>query len=274
VDPFFFDAHHLQALAEANAEKYQRAEPFPHIVIDDFLPEPALRAVIDAFPGPRELEWHRFEAEREVKLASDDPTGLPPAIQQVLAQFNGAAMVEFLETLTGIAGLIPDPHFVGGGLHQIERGGRLKVHSDFNRHNRLKLDRRLNLIVYLNEDWHEDWGGHLELWDRDMSTCRERVLPVANRCVVFNTTYYSYHGHPDALQCPPERTRRSMALYYYSNGRPASEISAARTTRFRTRPGEDRGQTLGERGRDVLTQITPPVLLESARRLKQRTKKA
>jgi hypothetical protein len=273
MDLFFFDPRHLRSLAEANAEKYQNAEPFPHIVIDDFLPDPVLRSVIDGFPGPDELAWHKFEAEREVKLATDDPTTIPPYLQHVLSQFNGKAMVEFLEVLTGIEGLIPDPHYVGGGLHQIERGGRLKVHSDFNRHNRLKLDRRLNLILYLNEDWQEDFGGHLELWDRDMAVCRERVLPVANRCVVFSTTDYSYHGHPDPLTCPPDRSRRSMALYYYTNGRPASEVSAARTTRFRARPGEATGLSAAERGRDLLTQVTPPVLLESARRLKHRATK-
>ena len=93
----------------------------------------------------------------------------------MLDQFNSETMVDFLEQLTGISGLIPDPHFWGGGLHQIERGGHLKVHSDFNWHEELLLDRRLNMIVYLNEDWDPEWGGGLELWDRDMTACQERV---------------------------------------------------------------------------------------------------
>jgi Rps23 Pro-64 3,4-dihydroxylase Tpa1-like proline 4-hydroxylase len=93
------------------------------------------------------------------------------------------------------------------------------VHADFNRHEKLNLDRRLNLLLYLNRDWKEEYGGHLQLWTRDMGRCVVKVLPVFNRCVVFSTTDFSYHGHPDPLTCPPGRTRKSIAMYYYTNGR-------------------------------------------------------
>src|SRR5581483_6543461 len=116
-------------------------------------------------------------------------------------------------------GLIPDPYFTGGGLHQIERGGYLKIHADFDRHEKLGLQRRLNVLVYLNRDWDESYGGALELWDRAMTHPVVRVLPVFNRCVVFSTTDQSYHGHPEPLTCPPDRRRRSLALYYYTAAR-------------------------------------------------------
>lgn len=161
--------------------------------------------------------------------------------RSLLYQLNSSTFITFLERLTNVDGLIPDPHFVGGGLHQIERGGFLKMHVDFNKHERLRLDRRLNLLIYLNKDWQEEYGGHLELWDKDVTQCSKKILPVFNRCVVFTTTDFSYHGHPEPLTCPEDRSRKSLALYYYSNGRPASEIRrghSEHSTLFRARPGE------------------------------------
>jgi hypothetical protein len=134
--------------------------------------------------------------------------------RDLLREFNSPGCLQFLETLTGIGNLMPDPYFEGGGLHQIEPGGFLKVHADFNWHPRLRLDRRLNLIVYLNQDWREEYNGHLELWDRSMSLAVRKVLPVFNRAVVFSTTSWAYHGHPEKLACPPGQTRKSLALYY------------------------------------------------------------
>jgi len=166
------------------------------------------------------------------------------ATMLLLHQLNSSTFLNFLESLTGIQGIIPDPHFNGGGLHQIERGGYLKIHVDFNRHKRLKLDRRLNLLLYLNRDWQEEYGGHLELWDRDMNRCHQRILPIFNRCVIFNTNDFSYHGHPDPITCPEGMTRKSLALYYYSNGRPADELQdsggkEAHSTIFRARTADE-----------------------------------
>ena len=122
--------------------------------------------------------------------------------------------------MTGIQSLIPDPSFQGGGLHQIVPGGKLGIHADFNKHSRFGLDRRLNLLLYLNKNWREEYGGHLELWDRDMTHCEAKVAPIFNRVMVFGTTDFTYHGHPDPLRCPEGMTRKSLALYYFSDGRP------------------------------------------------------
>jgi hypothetical protein len=229
----------LTGLAREHKTRYQAASPFPHIIIDNFLPETALQEVAREFPDPNQVDWTRFENGAEKKLATKHEKQMPPATRALMHQLNSSTFIDFLEELTGIQGLIPDPHFWGGGLHQIQRGGFLKVHADFNHHPRLKLDRRLNLLIYLNDNWKEEYGGHLELWDREMKKCEARVLPLFNRCVVFSTTDFSYHGHPDALTCPEGRARRSLALYYYSNGRPAEERGDAHNTLFRERPGEE-----------------------------------
>ena len=236
---YSLDTAYLADLATQHAESYQTATPFPHIVIDNFLPESVLDQVLDEFPKADGIEWQRFEAAAERKLASKSELQMGEMTRFLLYQLNSSTFIDFLETLTGIKGLIPDPHFVGGGLHQIQRGGFLKMHVDFNRHERLKLDRRLNLLLYLNKNWQEEYGGHLELWDKDVTQCSKKILPIFNRCVVFSTTDFSYHGHPEPLTCPEGETRKSLALYYYSNGRPASEVRGTpHTTVFRARPGE------------------------------------
>ena len=177
---------------------------------------------------------------------------------------NSAPFLEFLKILTGISPLISDPRLEGGGLHQIERNGFLKIHADFNVHPLYKLDRRLNLLIYLNKDWEEAYGGHFELWDREMSRCIEKILPTFNRMVVFSTTDYSYHGHPDPLTCPPDRYRRSLALYYYTNGRPEEEKSATHSTLYQQRPKET--PTLHDRlpskVRAKLRRVLPPILAD------------
>jgi hypothetical protein len=131
-----------------------------------------------------------------------------------------------LQELTGIEEtLVNDPYFHGAGQHEIKPGGFLKIHVDFNKHKTLGLDRRINVLVYLNKDWDESYGGHFELWKTDMSECGAKILPLFNRMAIFSTTDKSYHGHPDPLQCPEGMSRKSLALYYYSNGRPADEFA-------------------------------------------------
>ena len=241
INADFLQTDEIQNLAGRLCEQYLNAAPFPHIVIDDFFPVGILKTIIKEFPKPEEIAWNEFDNKREKKLASTAESQMGEATRLFLYQLNSSSFINFLETLTGIEGLIPDPHFWGGGLHQITRGGYLKIHADFNWHEKLRLDRRLNLLLYLNQDWPEAYGGHLELWNRDMSHCEKRVLPVFNRCVIFNTTDTSYHGHPEPLACPPGQTRKSLALYYYSNGRPDDETSDSHGTLFKQRPSEKLG---------------------------------
>ena len=273
---FRFDRDQLLALAESRREAYASASPYPHAVMDDFLPEGVLEAVLAEFPDPRGADWFAFDSATERKLATKDDSAMGPATRHVLAQLNSAPFIDFLERLTGIDGLVPDPHFVGGGLHQIERGGHLKVHADFNRHPHTNLERRLNVLVYLNRDWDDAYGGGFELWDEDMTGCVEKVMPYFNRCVVFSTTSTSYHGHPEPLQCPEDRTRKSMALYYYSKDRPPEQRGEAHNTLFKARPGEELSApeppspTVAERAVAVGRQVAPPILVDAWRRRRAR----
>jgi hypothetical protein len=174
----------LDTLAREYAPRYRKAEPFPHAVIDNIFDPAVLDAILEVYPKPDAEFWHRFNDTGEIKLATNGEENIPPPIRLFLYFLNSSIFTSFLERLTGIEGLIPDPHFAGGGLHQIERGGKLSVHVDFNRHKRLRLDRRLNLLLYLNRDWPDDYGGHLELWDRNMTYAEQKVAPLFNRTVV------------------------------------------------------------------------------------------
>jgi hypothetical protein len=222
----------LNADPHALRQQYVTAQPFPHIVLDGLFPEDVLDGVLADFPRPEEM-GARFDNAMEKKLGYTYETPVRDKIREFLWTMSSAPVLQFLEALTGIGGLIPDPYFGGAGPHQIVRGGFLKVHVDFNQHPLLHLDRRLNLLVYLNKDWEEEYGGHLELWSRDMSRCERKILPVFNRTAVFSTTDFSYHGHPTPLSCPEGRTRKSVSFYYYTNGRPEEERSEAHDTIFR-----------------------------------------
>jgi Rps23 Pro-64 3,4-dihydroxylase Tpa1-like proline 4-hydroxylase len=266
-------AQKLMLLAEENAEKYRNAQPFPHITFDDFLPLAAAEAALRDYPQPKEVSWTKFDSSQEKKLAFDAVEKLPASDRDVLYFLNSRPMLEFLETLTGIKSIIPDPYFQGGGLHQIIPGGKLGVHADFNLHPRLNLDRRINVLIYMNKNWKEEYGGHFELWNRDMTQAEQKILPIFNRCAIFSTTSWSYHGHPTPLTCPPDRTRKSIATYYYTNGRPEEEITEAHYTVFKARPGEiipEEPKPKPERWtmRKIAWAITPPFLHELYKKMR------
>jgi Rps23 Pro-64 3,4-dihydroxylase Tpa1-like proline 4-hydroxylase len=188
-------------------------------------------------------------------------------VRNLFAELNSQAFLGFLEELTGYKGLISDPYFDGGGLHETKRGGHLGVHADFNIHRRLNIERKLNLLVYLNEDWEDDYGGQLELWDQEMKSCAVRVKPVFGRAVIFNTALDSFHGHPDPLNCPPERSRRSIATYYYSAPEEGVSALPKRTTNFRARPESGDKSDWQIRRHHFVNDWVPPKLQRLAHRL-------
>lgn len=252
----------LDGIAQSRSDEYRSAEPFPHTIIDDFFPPAVVANILDHFPRPDERAWRKYANDREVKLEFSNADTLGAPLRTPLYFCNTTPMLRFLETLTGIAGLIPDAYFTGGGLHQIERGGKLEIHADFNNLPKWNLERRVNLLLYLNRDWKEEYGGHLELWDRKMKKAVKKVLPVANRCVIFNTESYAYHGHPHPLTCPEGWTRKSMALYYYTNGRTDIQPLEPHTTLFQERPNRFRAF------KKVVKATLPPVVTDAIRRIR------
>jgi hypothetical protein len=219
-------------------EQYTTQAPFPHIVIEDFMPPAILQQVLEKFPDieTKAKVYERGYAGQHKRQIS--PYHCDPYLKDLFLFFNSAPMLAFIEGVTGIAGLIADPYFVGGGVHETLTGGLLGVHADFRVHDKLQLVRRVNLIVYLNQDWDDAYNGRLELWSTDMKACVKSVAPIFNRCVIFNTDETSFHGHPDPLQCPSDRSRKSLALYYYTAEPIAKQEGVSSETNYVARPNE------------------------------------
>lgn len=215
---------------------YRDAGPFPHIVIENFLQDAPAEAAFAEFPAVSDAGWIHYVHVNERKHGLNKMDLLPRSVQDIIRSLNSPAFLHYLSALTGIPGLLPDESLEGGGVHQTRRRGFLNVHADFTVHpHRPHWRRRVNLIIYLNKDWQPEYGGELELWDRGMKQAEQRIAPLFNRCVIFNTDDHSYHGVPDPVMCPEDMTRKSIALYYFTEERIQP---AARSTNYRARPND------------------------------------
>lgn len=220
--------------------------PFKHLCIDNLFDINLLRASVGEFPDLTKVDNNialKMYGPTDAKYAANLlPFHLGMNLRALMSFFQSSGFILFIQNIFEInEPLIPDPCLLGGGLHQIERGGFLKMHTDFNLHPMTKLSRRINVLLYLNEYWHEKYGGHLELWDASMNPdSRKKYLPLINRMIIFPTNDFTPHGHPDPLNCPNGMSRKSLAFYYYSNGRPDNDLHTKKehSTLYKQRPGE------------------------------------
>ncbi|MFC3194896.1 2OG-Fe(II) oxygenase [Marinicella sediminis] len=216
--PLKFMADHVQ---DWHSE-YINGSPFPHIAIDDFFAPEVLDVVEREFAEPEQQEdWTQFRNVVEWhKNGTSHDSMIPMFTRHLIYELNARPFLSFLEKLTGIPDLLPDPDLVGGGLHSVLPRGRLEVHADFNAHPRTQFTRRINVLIYLNKKWLPEYGGNLELWNHDISRMEVEIEPIFNRISVFNTDENSFHGHPKPLNCPEDRQRKSIAMYYYTRNIP------------------------------------------------------
>ena len=242
-------------------QMFQRNDPFPHVVIDRLFSEPLLDLVHEEFAIARRDDWVRYDSADEVKRGLARHAELGSATKTYVDAIHSRTFVQFLERVTGIRGLLPDPELFGGGLHEIPHGGRFSIHTDFNRHPVSGLDNRLVLITYLNRRWEASYGGELELWDAATKTKVKSIVPIFGRTVLFAQAPDALHGHPIPVHAPDRRARRSIAAYFYSNGRPDGTPESITGTRI---------ADVGTRGPGVLVRrsikyFTPPAVLDLAR---------
>jgi hypothetical protein len=225
---------------DALRARVRSAQPFPFIQIDNFLDADFARSVAAAFPAfDAALQMGRtFSTVNEQRKVQITNSALFP--RPILELHELLASREWLETLssiTDIAELIADPQLVGGGIHETGPHGRLDVHVDFNYLHERQLFRRLNILVYFNPEWREEWGGDLELWDAHVKQCVHSFSPVFNRCIIFATSSISFHG-VSAVTCPEENARKSFAAYYYTREPPPDWTGFEQPTLFKARPNE------------------------------------
>lgn len=268
--PFWFcDPGSARRGSEFHAQ-YAAARPFPHIVLDDFLPVELADLCIAEFPKePASItQYARHQENRKFEFK---PEILSPPLRSLFYSFNSAPFVEFLENLTGIKGLIPDPHYIGAGFHEVANGGHLSIHADFNHHAVMDLERRINVLIYLNRDWKEEYGGCFEIWDQAMNQRRLRVVPLFNRCVIFNTSSTSFHGNPDPVNHPFGQSRRAIALYYYTAT--WDGLRRSHSTQFKVRPESSDQFDFGLWMSELAADLTPPIAMRAIGRVSNRLKR-
>jgi len=221
--PFLYRVDELEQLGAENHQTYINAKPYRHSVIDNFLPKKEAEHILKLFPEPSSelwLDWKKRDTlHQPKKLGIGHASRLGKANPDLLIflnAFNSYPFLNFLEKLTGISKLLPDPYFNGGGLHQILSGGKLAIHTDFNDLKSLDIYRRINVLFYLNKDWKKSYNGDLEMWDKNCLNCIKSIPPTFNKLVIFDTDKESFHGHPEPLNTPKGVTRKSIALYYYT----------------------------------------------------------
>ncbi|MEM9433514.1 MAG: 2OG-Fe(II) oxygenase [Pseudomonadota bacterium] len=246
-----------KTVGAAYAQDYQAAKPYNHICIDNFLPESILEQIRKDLEQLPESETSFSRAQENLK-SSYIPERLPDFTKNLFYALNSRPFILFLEEMTGIKGLIPDPYFVGAGIHKTLNGGHLDIHADFNLHVQMKVERRLNVLIYLNKDWQEDWGGSFEIWDKKMTKKEASFVPTFNRMVCFSTGSDTFHGNPEPVNHPDGEARQSIALYYYTAT--WDDTRKSHSTLFKPRPGTvDETDRLVAR-RALVRDIIPPMI--------------
>jgi len=199
-------------------KEWRNAQPINHIVIDDFLKSNIIDSVVSEFPNYDNDAWRIYDNVLENKKALNywDKFGL--TTYQLFTFFCSAIFVEQLEAFTGCE-LFADIGLNGGGLHTHKHRGHSNLHRDYSIHPKLKLERKLNLLIYVTPSWEVSWGGDLQFWTADKnrnqpSELKKSIAPVFNRAILFDTTQNAWHGLPEPIMCPEEITRNSLAVYY------------------------------------------------------------
>lgn len=231
----FLKLESLSKNLRARKSEFQNAQPYPHLIIDDFLDTDIAKEGELQFPDINGNGWIHYLHYNEKKHGLNKKELLPKYFQSLIDELQSEAFLKELETLTGIRNLIADKHLEGGGLHQCTDGGFLNIHADFTVHpHQRNWRRRINLLIYFNSDWKDEYGGHLEMWDSKMENMVQKSSPILNRCIIFNTEHDSYHGFPDPVKCPEGVSRKSLALYYFTE-----ENDPINTpTNYQPRPGD------------------------------------
>jgi Rps23 Pro-64 3,4-dihydroxylase Tpa1-like proline 4-hydroxylase len=209
-----FTVSDLDDLVDECRENYRTARPWPHLILDGLI-DPTLIAAAEAQELERALNLEIHRGNRMVKAESPEVSG--NAAKEILDSLLTPQFVSFVEKVTGIPCLIPDPTHAWAGFHVSPPGTSQALHRDFRLHPTNGLFHRVNVLVYLNSDWKEEYGGMLELWSTGKEAFGQQVAPVAGRLVLFETTPYAYHGVPDPVRFPPGRARISLASYYYTD---------------------------------------------------------
>jgi hypothetical protein len=242
---------------------FLHADPFKHVVIENFFEPAFAERLLADFPS-----FDTRLAKNEMGLVGGKAVQMnirtiSPVYEELYAVIGGRLFLEFVSRLAGIPDLILDPKMYGGGTHDNQHGQELDPHVDFNYDEGRQLHRRLNLIVYMNKEWRTEWGGALEIHSNPRRPGENIIRsydPLFNRCVMFETNEYSWHGFPK-IDLPADKrhlSRKSISIYLYTKDRPAEEIAPMHGTFYVQRPLPENiaaGHTLTDADVDALRRL-------------------
>ena len=212
-------------------------DPYGHCETKDFFPDNIIKNISSSFKFPETVGLTTDPLFQKTKRSLNDYNLFPIEIQKAVNYLNSRSFINILEEKFKINNLVADPSLFGGGMHASGNGGYLKIHSDFIYIRKKKLKRMLNLLVYLNEEWEENWGGAIELWDQKMRRNFLKLYPKINHALIFRTDTESNHGFPDPIKCPKNISRKSLALYYYIKDNSLFKRTKYFYARWKRRPG-------------------------------------
>ncbi|RYF69330.1 MAG: 2OG-Fe(II) oxygenase [Comamonadaceae bacterium] len=259
VDLRFFEADRRQALRES----LQAGKPFPHLVVEGLFNPRLLDLVAEEFEVLPGTEWSDVKSHYESTRRSVLGARLGPASQLYFDVVNSGWFTEWVSSVTAVPYLLPDPKLFGGGLHESRPGATFAVHRDFNLHRHLGLKNEMVFITYLNKGWQREWGASLELWDAERKQAVTSVLPEFGHSILLPHSQVSYHGHPDPMQTPDGRPRRSVAAYYYTSpdaGKMREDQVSSVFLKIRR----------FDKIKRVAQMVAPPVLWSAARKIAKR----
>jgi len=218
---------------EKYIKEFKYNSPFPYVVIDNFLLEKTANQVLDNFKVND--NWTNYSLVNNYKkYGLTERKHLDKNCNEVFEELNSREFLDILTKITGINNIFLDPTLDGGGLHQVFNGGSLNIHTDFNSHTIEKTWKRtINILIYLNHNWLDEYEGNLELWDENGKKKIKSIPPIFNRCVIFKTDKKSFHGHPTKLNLPPDVSRKSIAAYYFVK---EDDVLELYPTKFVARP--------------------------------------
>jgi len=230
------DIEKLKANISTYKGEWNSKKPFRYFSVDEFLIADWAEKILSDYPKP-DVNWESTTYINQKNKFQKTKFETGSIFNKVFEEMNHPEFLSLLSEMTGIENLIPDNELFGGGLHQSIKGAFLDVHIDYNFHPETKLHRRLNILVYMNKDWEDQFEGHLELWDMDKKELLEKIAPLFNRMAMFETNEVSWHGHPHKLNTPDGVSRKSIAAYYYTKERDDVKNVSEHNTRYMNTTG-------------------------------------
>jgi Rps23 Pro-64 3,4-dihydroxylase Tpa1-like proline 4-hydroxylase len=239
VNQRYFDPSETERLAR----EFRNGQPYPHIVLDNFLNAEMASLLLENFPSIEKLSKH-YKGLNENKSEGSNFSDFHPVFNRVREEIMSPAFAEWVAKVTGIPGVFVTDDNLGTGLHQGSDGSFLDIHVDFNIHHVKNVHRRLNMLLYLNKDWKPEYGGSMEMWNANMTQMIKKVSPDFNRCLIFETSDISYHGY-SKIHLPAGVTRKSFYTYFYTPIADKSQLKDYHDTVFKAKPEDTAFKKVG-----------------------------